>query len=37
MYTFGIVLNEIFSLEVPYSHIKRRDELVKFVGEYYAL
>lgn len=36
VYTFGIVLWEIFSLEVPFSHIKRRDELVEFVGEFYS-
>ncbi|KAL7533608.1 hypothetical protein ACHAXR_009364, partial [Thalassiosira sp. AJA248-18] len=33
VYTFGIVLWEIFSLEVPYSHVKGKDELVEFVAE----
>lgn len=33
VYTFGIVLWQIFSLEVPHSHIKERDELVNFVCE----
>eukprot|EP00578_Thalassiosira_sp_NH16_P000499 CAMPEP_0181131906 /NCGR_PEP_ID=MMETSP1071-20121207/30708_1 /TAXON_ID=35127 /ORGANISM="Thalassiosira sp., Strain NH16" /LENGTH=162 /DNA_ID=CAMNT_0023218197 /DNA_START=73 /DNA_END=561 /DNA_ORIENTATION=- len=33
VYTFGIVLWEIFSLERPYSDIKRRDDLVDFVYE----
>ena len=34
VYTFGIVLWEIFSLERPYSDIKRRDDLVDFVCEF---
>ena len=34
VYTFGIVMWEIFSLEMPYGHIRRRDELLHCVGEY---
>lgn len=33
VYTFGIVLWEIFSMEVPYFHVKAKTELVEFVGE----
>ena len=33
VYTFGIVLWEMFSLEVPYSDIKSRARLVNFVGK----
>ena len=33
VYTFGIVLWEMFSLEVPYSDIKSRTRLVNFVGK----
>jgi len=33
VYTFGIVLWQIFSLEQPYSRIKKRDELEEFVIE----
>ncbi|KAL7539019.1 hypothetical protein ACHAXR_008973 [Thalassiosira sp. AJA248-18] len=33
VYTFGIVLWQIFSLEIPYFHIKTRDGLVEFVVE----
>ena len=34
VFTFGIVLWEMFSMEAPYSHIKRRDDLVEFVSEF---
>ena len=34
VYGFGVVLWQIFSLEVPFAHIKRMDELVEFVSEY---
>ena len=33
VYTFGIVLWKIFSLEVPFLNTKSRDALVEFVGE----
>ncbi|KAL7547575.1 hypothetical protein ACHAWF_010868 [Thalassiosira exigua] len=32
-YTLGIVLWEMFSLEVPFGHVRGRDELVEFVVE----
>lgn len=31
VFTFGIVLWEMFSMELPYSHIRKRDALVEFV------
>ena len=34
VYTFAIVLWEMFSLEVPYSDIKSRARLVNFVGKH---
>ena len=33
VYTFAIVLWEIFTLELPFFHVRSRDELVEFVGE----
>ena len=33
-YTLGIVLWEMFSLEVPYGHVRGRHELLSFVGKY---
>ena len=36
VYTYGIVLWCIFSLEVPFGHINSRDELVDFVGKCFA-
>ena len=32
VYTFGIVLWEMFALEVPYNNVRSRDTLVSFVG-----
>ena len=34
VYTFGIVLWEMFALEVPYNNVRSRDTLVSFVGKY---
>mmetsp|Transcript_9671 Transcript_9671/g.14628 ORF Transcript_9671/g.14628 Transcript_9671/m.14628 type:complete len:250 (+) Transcript_9671:1-750(+) len=31
VFTFGIVLWEMFSMKLPYSHIRKRDALVEFV------
>jgi len=33
VYTFGMVLWEMFSLETPFSHVKTRKEMVEHVGE----
>jgi B-Raf proto-oncogene serine/threonine-protein kinase len=34
VYSFGIVLWEILSLEMPFSHVRSKSELVEFVGEH---
>ena len=34
VYTFGIVLWEMFALEVPYKDIKSRGRLMDFVGKW---
>ena len=37
VYTFALVLWEIFSMEAPYSQVKGRAELVEYVGECSAI
>jgi serine/threonine protein kinase len=34
VYSFGIVLWEILSLETPFSHVRSKSDLVEFVGEH---
>ena len=35
VYTYGIVLWQMLSLQVPFLEIKKKDELIDYVGEYY--